>query len=365
MARLPVLLVVHELSRTGAPIAAMRTFRALADRVEATVLSPTDGPLRGEFEQFATVRVAPRWVVPDSRVRSVRRRVQEAWPDPVRRSLPGLSVRVVVVNSAAALPYLEELRLPAVPRILAVHELGALAEAVAGDRLRRASAGFDLAVANSRATVRSLQERFGWPGEKVRLAHPFADGPLPCAVEPGAFTVGGCGRWESNKGGALWLMVARRVADARPDARFVWFGVESDQALAQARHTVRQLGLEGRVELLGSLTDPRPQFARLDAFLCTSWEESFGLATLEAMAHGAVPIGVKGQGGVPEVIGEAGMVVERFDPEPLADTLLALAADPSRRSGLSEAARTRAAGPLGPAAQVEAWWAALDALPQA
>ena len=69
--------------------------------------------------------------------------------------------------------------------------------------------------------------------------------------------------------------------------------------------------------------------------------EGFGLPAAEAMACGA-PVVVTDGGALPEVVGEAGVVVPAGDAVALAAALGALLDDPARRARLSEAGLVRA-----------------------
>ena len=67
------------------------------------------------------------------------------------------------------------------------------------------------------------------------------------------------------------------------------------------RTLVSDLGIEDRVHFSGQQTDVSDYYKLSDAFLLLSAKESFGLAMLEAMYCGAVPIGSTA-GGISEVI---------------------------------------------------------------
>ncbi len=71
------------------------------------------------------------------------------------------------------------------------------------------------------------------------------------------------------------------------------------------------------------------------------WPEPFGLTALEAMASGAALVATKA-GGLPEVVGEAGLLVPAGDAAALEAAFLRLAADESARDRLAEAGRARA-----------------------
>jgi len=72
------------------------------------------------------------------------------------------------------------------------------------------------------------------------------------------------------------------------------------------------------------------------------WNEPFGLPAVEAMACG-LPVIAARSGGLPEIVdhGVTGLVVERGDPQALADGMATLLADPGRRREMGRAGRDR------------------------
>lgn len=71
------------------------------------------------------------------------------------------------------------------------------------------------------------------------------------------------------------------------------------------------------------------------------WQEPFGLTALEAMACG-VPVVASATGGLPEVVGGAGILVPAEDPSALASALESLLRDPEEAARLGKLARRRA-----------------------
>jgi glycosyltransferase involved in cell wall biosynthesis len=109
---------------------------------------------------------------------------------------------------------------------------------------------------------------------------------------------------------------------------------------ARLRGRVRELGLN--VRLIGQLGPEglSGAYAAATCFVHAGAVETFGLSVLEAMASGAAVLGVLG-GAVPEVVGDAGVLVPVEDPATFAAQLRALLADPGRRAMLGQAARSR------------------------
>jgi glycosyltransferase involved in cell wall biosynthesis len=100
----------------------------------------------------------------------------------------------------------------------------------------------------------------------------------------------------------------------------------------------------GQVRLLGYL--PQEQmpaiYSGARAFAYPSIYEGFGLPPLEAMACG-VPVVVSSRASLPELVGDAGTMVEPEDAVALARALESLLEDPARHAQCSRAGRSRAA----------------------
>jgi glycosyltransferase involved in cell wall biosynthesis len=103
-------------------------------------------------------------------------------------------------------------------------------------------------------------------------------------------------------------------------------------------------GAPGRIAYLGNISDQElaALMAGADAFCLPSLYEGFGLTVLEAMACGT-PVVVSDRGALPEVVGDAGVVVEPTAGA-LAPALAAVLGDPVHAARLGRAAAERARG---------------------
>jgi glycosyltransferase involved in cell wall biosynthesis len=104
---------------------------------------------------------------------------------------------------------------------------------------------------------------------------------------------------------------------------------------------IEQLGLKEQVRLLGAVHDDLlPGLYRgARAFAMPSLYEGFGLPALEALACG-VPVLASNTGSLPEVVGQAGILVDPNDVDGWAGSLERVLLDPA------EALRLREAGPI-------------------
>jgi glycosyltransferase involved in cell wall biosynthesis len=168
-------------------------------------------------------------------------------------------------------------------------------------------------------------------------------GPLPQArdelgVDRDDFVVGGIGRLDVQKGWDVLCAAAARVHARVPATRFVVIGEGPERARLQARadgSSVRFIGYRERAADFVS---------GMDVLAVPSRYEGFGLVAVEAMLA-SVPVVASSVGGLPEVLGDAGVLVPPDDPEALADALISLAERPDLRADLglrgAERARSR------------------------
>jgi glycosyltransferase involved in cell wall biosynthesis len=170
---------------------------------------------------------------------------------------------------------------------------------------------------------------------------PSVDGAEPAAVGP--MRVGYVGRLEAHKGvGVLVRAVART-----PGVTLEIVGAGPEQASIE--DAVNAEGLAGRVVIAG-FADPQDLpdvYRRFDVLAVPSldtpsWLEQFGRVAVEAMASGVAVVASR-SGALPDVIGDAGLLVPPGDAAALADALARLRDDSALRTNLVAAGRARAA----------------------
>jgi L-malate glycosyltransferase len=112
--------------------------------------------------------------------------------------------------------------------------------------------------------------------------------------------------------------------------------------LNKAMRMVHDRGLACDVEALGEQDQVVPLLSVSDLFLLPSWQESFGLAALEAMACG-VPVVASRVGGLPEVVeeGVSGFLREPEDVDGMADASITLLTNPELHKACSKAGLDR------------------------
>jgi glycosyltransferase involved in cell wall biosynthesis len=107
---------------------------------------------------------------------------------------------------------------------------------------------------------------------------------------------------------------------------------------------VKELRLEHRVRFLGYVTDEDlpALYSGTSAFVYPSFYEGFGLPVLEAMACGA-PVITSNVSSIPELVADAGVLIDPNDVEQLLHELRTVLEDDLRRKQLSSLGLTQAA----------------------
>jgi glycosyltransferase involved in cell wall biosynthesis len=176
------------------------------------------------------------------------------------------------------------------------------------------------------------------------------------AAAPPASATGG-----AAAGGARWLSVGRiapnkaiedtvaalLVTRSRrdPSATLLVIGKPATTSYADALYRyVASLGLTDAVTFSGHASDATvaAAYARADVLVVTSAHEGYCVPVVEAMTVG-LPVVAFRQGALPEVLGEAGVLVDSTDPYTLAATIADVVHDAPLRARLAELAAQRLA----------------------
>jgi glycosyltransferase involved in cell wall biosynthesis len=142
------------------------------------------------------------------------------------------------------------------------------------------------------------------------------------------------------KGLRFLLQAYARLVVARRELELVVVGRLREGPTAEL---LSELGLTGKVRFVHDLDAAQMSTLFGQATICVtpSLYEGFGLPAAEAMATGAPVVATDG-GALPEVVGEAGVIVPAGDADALEVAIAALLDDPERRRALGAEAMRRA-----------------------
>lgn len=228
-----------------------------------------------------------------------------------------------------------------------------LATRVLTDRIAR---GADVVVTLSEATARDLERFCGTPRERVRVVPAGVDtavfAPAPSAVVDAALERLGVRRpyvvvmdaYNPRKNVAAVIGALSRMAERGTSIDLVALGrprataVEVDLAGLAAEH-----GMGDRLRIPGDVAreDLIALMSGALAFVYPSVYEGFGMPVLEAMGCGC-PVITSNVSSLPEVAGDAALLVTPTDAGEIEAALSLLMADPGERLRLAEAGLARA-----------------------
>lgn len=117
----------------------------------------------------------------------------------------------------------------------------------------------------------------------------------------------------------------------------------TDRSATEWQRRARELDIDGALHVTDYVDDATLQWMYENCFalVCSSHFEGFCMPVLEAMSLGAAVIATD-TSAIPEVIGEAGLLVDAGDSAAMARAMMNLMADEPRRAAVRSAARARA-----------------------
>ncbi len=205
----------------------------------------------------------------------------------------------------------------------------------------------DAIIADSHATQRDLEQLLDVPAERVTVIHLAAERvfhPLPEAevkqalarhgLEPGYLLF--VGTWEPRKNLPGLLQALALLHAGGDNCRLVIVG-RPGWLYAEIFALVEQLGLAPWVHFLAdvSLSDLIALYNGAALLALPSFYEGFGLPALEALQCGT-PTVVADRASLPEVVGQAGLLIDPESPETLAAACRRLLHDEELRARLRE-----------------------------
>jgi glycosyltransferase involved in cell wall biosynthesis len=205
--------------------------------------------------------------------------------------------------------------------------------ALAPSHARRA----DAIVVVSEYTAGQVRARFDVGPEQIAICPPGAPSWPSRAVPPGGGPILFVGSLEPRKNlGTLLTSYARLIERMPHPPELVLAGREGASATSLLERIARP-PLAGRVRHLGYVPDEQRQqlYREASVLVLPSLNEGFGMPALEAMTVG-VPVVAANRGALPEVVGEAGLLVDSEDVDGFSAALERILTDRSLAQRCSE-----------------------------
>jgi glycosyltransferase involved in cell wall biosynthesis len=203
---------------------------------------------------------------------------------------------------------------------------------------RRAAASADLIIAVSGFTAAQVSGLLNFPESRIRIVH---HGVLPRKIPdlPRENIVLSVGAIQKRKNQAALVRAFRALPE---DWKLVLAGSPGYGA-AEVMDEIAKSPRSQAIRVTGYISEGElaEWYGRATIFAFPSLDEGFGIPVLEAMAAG-LPVITSNRSAMPEIAGDAALLVDPSREDEIASALLSLAADTEMRNRLSEAGRLRA-----------------------
>ena len=161
---------------------------------------------------------------------------------------------------------------------------------------------------------------------------------LAVARPQGRLMLASSGRFSEEKGFLLAVRAAKRLKEH--GLSFLWVFIGDGYQRPELEREIAALGLSGDIEITGYQKNPFPYVAACDIFVQPSRVEALGNTIVEAQVLLKPVVATRTLGALSLIReGENGALAD-FDPESLADAILALARDPEARERMRRALKT-------------------------
>ncbi|MDV6375272.1 GT4 family glycosyltransferase PelF [Deinococcus arenicola] len=192
---------------------------------------------------------------------------------------------------------------------------------------------------------RRWEEHLGAHPDKIKCVYNGIDPNIfpPAEAEPAESVVSWVGRIDPLKDIETLIRAFELVRRHNPAAKLRLFGgtpAGNEGYLFQCQSLSQQLNLTDSVTFEGRIDDITDAYRAGQVVALTSVSEGFPYTVIEAMAMGRPPVATR-VGGVPEAVGDAGLIVRPRDVMGVASALNRLLDDAPLRARLGRAARER------------------------
>ncbi|MBE7554430.1 MAG: glycosyltransferase family 4 protein [Anaerolineales bacterium] len=210
----------------------------------------------------------------------------------------------------------------------------------------------DHVIAVSEATRQDLIELYQTPPEKISVLYHGVTADFKPVTEPNSLSAV---RQKYNLGQQPFILSVGTLQPRKNYQRLIQAFAALDPApvlvivgsrgwnYANIFAEVARQGVEERVHFLGFVADADlpALYSAASLFVYPSLYEGFGLPVLEAMACGT-PVVASNQSALPEVVGEAGLLVDPRNVEAMAAAMTHVLADTTLSRRLAQAGQARA-----------------------
>jgi glycosyltransferase involved in cell wall biosynthesis len=210
------------------------------------------------------------------------------------------------------------------------------------EQARGAAEKSDVIIAVSQFTAGEVERLLGVAKERIRVVHHGVRnvaGPAPAAKDREDLVL--CvGAIQKRKNIARLVRAFERLPKSW---RLALAGAPDGYGAEEELRAVDESPRRADIDVLGYVSAETLEslYRRAGIFAFPSLAEGFGMPVLEAMSHGA-PVITSQSSALPEVAGDATILIDPFDGEAIGEALLRLVGDPDLRDELARRGLERA-----------------------
>jgi O-antigen biosynthesis alpha-1,2-mannosyltransferase len=208
------------------------------------------------------------------------------------------------------------------------------------EQARRAAQNSDLIITVSEFTARQVSDLLAFDRSRIRMIPHGVILPALASERPREKIILFVGALQVRKNIERLVEAFERTS---ADWRLVLAGAANGYGGPAILDRIEKSPHRARIETIGyvSPADLQALYARASIFAFPSLDEGFGMPVLEAMAHG-LPVITSDRSALPEVAGEAALLIDPHSSEQLQCALERLTSDPDLRSEYAQRGRERA-----------------------
>ena len=201
----------------------------------------------------------------------------------------------------------------------------------------------DAVIVISEYTAAQVVSRLNVPAERITVCYPGAPAWRSRSSRPTGGPILFVGTIEPRKNLGTLVQAYARLLARKADTPALLLAGRVPSGCESLLDEIRQAPLAGHVRHLGYVTDQERQalYREASILVLPSREEGFGIPALEAMTLG-VPVVASARGALPEVVGDAGLLVDPDDVAGFATAMERLLTDEVLARASSERGVVRA-----------------------
>lgn len=337
-----ILFINHEESLTGAPKVLFEIAKEISNAYDVSVLClKFGGPLNKDFVKEFKYIIYPQYIAPGAEEYKKALKV-----------LKDVKPRIVYANTVASYTYARAAKKLGIPVIFHTHELSSVFnDYLSSIEIENFKEQADAFIAPSNAVRDYLVNELKCDRDKVLIISEIINykkvlkeslladkkNIQEMKKKKNQVVVLACGTVTKRKGADLYFKAYKILEKKyRGVFKFLWLG---SAPFGEKEFFGKEKS--ANFIFLGEKANPYPYIKAADFFVLPSREDPFPLVVLEALALNKPIIAFKNSGGAAEAIGDAGILVDSFDENELANAIEALAKDKNLVEFLIEKTKTR------------------------